>query len=239
MTQQDIQNLIERFLDAETTLQEEQQLMEYFRQEDIPEELMQYREMFLDFSATNPTPLQLPRGGEHVDTLIDSNTKDGEYSIKKQPPRMIRLWAVAASIAVLMVLGGGYLYNINKVEEKQQVAQVDPKPIVKPKVEEKPEAMPIEKEKLVATTKASTPKTIAEPESTATSTSGNTMLPAITVTHKSLESMNADEYVDFAIAAFMPEIKNTEIDPDAFNGAIRQKGMAMNDRINDMINAIR
>lgn len=234
MTQQEIQNLIERFLDAETTLQEEQQLMEYFRQEDIPEELMQYREMFLDYEAL----LQLPRRGEMV-TLIAPEIKDGEHSIKKQPPRMIRLWAVAASIAVLMVLGAGYLYNINKVEEKKQVAKVDPKPIVTPKVEVKPEAMPVETPNLVAATKASTPKPIAEPKPTTTATSGSTMLPAITFTHKSLASMNTDEYIDFAMAAFMPEIKNTEIDPNAFNGAIRQKGMAMNDRINDKINTIR
>ena len=61
MTQQEIQNLIERFLDAETTLQEEQQLMEYFRQEDIPEELMQYREMFLDYIEVTPSDSP-PRG---------------------------------------------------------------------------------------------------------------------------------------------------------------------------------
>lgn len=235
MTKQDIQNLIERFLDAETTLQEEQQLMEYFRQEDIPEELMQYREMFLDYGVLLP----LPRGGEYTNTLSDSKVVTVELSREKQPPRIIRLWAVAASIAVLMVLGAGYLYNINKVEEKQQVAKVDPKPIVAPKVEVKPEAKPVENPNLVAATKASTPKSIAEPEPTVPATSGSTMLPAITFTHKSLASMNTDEYIDFAMAAFMPEIKNTEIDPNAFNGAIRQKGMAMNDRINDKINTIR
>lgn len=235
MTQQEIQNLIERFLDAETTLQEEQQLMEYFRQEDIPEELMQYREMFLDYEALLP----LPRGGEYTNTLSDSKVTTVELSREKQPPRIIRLWAVAASIAVLMVLGAGYLYNINKVEEKKQVAKVDPKPIVTPKVEVKPEAMPVETPNLVAATKASTPKSIAEPKPTTTATSGSTMLPAITFTHKSLASMNTDEYIDFAMAAFMPEIENKEIDSDAFNGAIRQKGMAMNDRINDKINTIR
>lgn len=237
MTQQEIQNLIERFLDAETTLQEEQQLMEYFRQEDIPEELMQYREMFLDYGEV--APLQLPQGGEYINTLSDSKVTTVELSREKQPPRMIRLWAVAASIAVLMALGAGYLYNINNVEKKQQVAKVDPKPIVTPKVEVKPEAMPVETPNLVAATKASTPKPIVEPKPTATAASGSMMLPAITFTHKSLASMSADEYVDFAIAAFMPEIKNTEIDPNAFNGAIQQKGMALNDRINDNINTIR
>lgn len=235
MTQQEIQNLIERFLDAETTLQEEQQLMEYFRQEDIPEELMQYREMFLDYEALLP----LPRGGEYTNTLSDSKVVTVELSREKQPPRIIRLWAVAASIAVLMVLGAGYLYNINNVEEKQQVAKVDPKPVVTPKVEVKPEAMPVETPSLMAATKANTPKSIAEPEPTVPATSGSTTLPAITFTHKSLASMNTDEYIDFAVAAFMPEIENKEIDSDAFNGAIRQKGMAMNDRINDKINTIR
>lgn len=103
MKQQDIHNLIERFLDAETTMQEEQMLMEYFRREDIPEDLKPYREMFLDYGeVASPQP--------------------------SQPSRIKWGWAAAASIAILFAFSIGFLYN-DKEEEKPQVAEVLPKPI--------------------------------------------------------------------------------------------------------------
>lgn len=107
MKLQDIQNLIDRFLDAGTTLQEEQLLMEYFQQENIPEELMEYREMFLDYAEMPSTPLQLPRG-EELNTLIDSKINAGEYSIRKQPPRIFRY--AAAAVVVLTVGIGAFLH---------------------------------------------------------------------------------------------------------------------------------
>ena len=41
-----IRQLVERFLNAETTLEEEQMLYNYFQEEDIAEDLMPYREVF-------------------------------------------------------------------------------------------------------------------------------------------------------------------------------------------------
>ncbi|MBR6181347.1 MAG: hypothetical protein IKQ77_09070 [Prevotella sp.] len=48
-----IRQLVERFLNAETTLEEEQMLYNYFQGEDIAEDLMPYREVFQSFSAVN------------------------------------------------------------------------------------------------------------------------------------------------------------------------------------------
>lgn len=123
MKQQDIHNLIERFLDAETTLQEEQQLMEYFRQDDIPEELMQYREMFQDYEALATS--YSPSVEEPVCPPATTITTV-ELSRRKHPPRLM-LWVAAASIAALVVIGAGLLY-INKVEEIPQIAQVEQEP---------------------------------------------------------------------------------------------------------------
>lgn len=138
MKQQDIHNLIERFLDAETTLQEEQMLMEYFRGEDIPEELMQYREMFQDYGEV--ASLLPPQEEATVEICTVQNVQDGEMLKPKLPPRIKWGWAAAASLAVLFVFGIGFLYN-DKEEEKPHVAEVSPKPIevkdTKPETEEK------------------------------------------------------------------------------------------------------
>lgn len=53
MNEANIRQLIERFLNAETTLEEEQTLYEYFRGEDTAEDLKPYREAFLGFSAVS------------------------------------------------------------------------------------------------------------------------------------------------------------------------------------------
>ncbi len=138
MKQQDIHNLIDRFLDAETTLQEEQMLMEYFRGEDIPEDLKQYREMFLDYGEV--ASLQPSQEEKTVEMLPVQNVQDGEKQKPKLPPRIMWRWAAAASIAILFAFGIGFLYNNNE-EEKPQIAEVLPKPIevkeVEPVMEEK------------------------------------------------------------------------------------------------------
>lgn len=138
MKQQDIHNLIERFLDAKTTLQEEQMLMEYFRREDIPEDLKPYREMFLDYGEV--ASLQLPQEEDTVELLPLQNMQDGEMQKPKLPPRIMWRWVAAASIAVLFAFGIGFLYN-NKEEEKPQIVEILPKPIevkdTKPVTEEK------------------------------------------------------------------------------------------------------
>lgn len=51
-----IRTLTERFFDGETSLDEEQELYRLFREGDVPEDLMQYREMFAGFES-----IRLPR----------------------------------------------------------------------------------------------------------------------------------------------------------------------------------
>ena len=51
MNETNIRQLMERFLNAETTLEEEQMLYEYFQGEDVADDLKPYREAFQGFAA--------------------------------------------------------------------------------------------------------------------------------------------------------------------------------------------
>ena len=51
MNETNIRQLMERFLNAETTLEEEQTLYEYFQGEDVADDLTPYREAFQGFAA--------------------------------------------------------------------------------------------------------------------------------------------------------------------------------------------
>lgn len=53
MNETHIRQLMERFLNAETTLEEEQTLYEYFQGEAVADDLKAYREAFQGFAAVN------------------------------------------------------------------------------------------------------------------------------------------------------------------------------------------
>ena len=56
MKQEQINELMKRYLEGDTTLEEERQLYQYFReQDDIPQSLLPYRQMMLDLAAAEGT----------------------------------------------------------------------------------------------------------------------------------------------------------------------------------------
>jgi len=83
-----IRTLIDRFFDGETTLDEERQLYDYFRQqsEKLPEDLRPLQEMFLDLDVLPTAALQL-------------GNKPKAHSSGRWR------WAVAA-VAVVLLAGG-------------------------------------------------------------------------------------------------------------------------------------
>ena len=104
MQDEQINNLVERFLDGETTLAEEKQLYDYFSQnENVDESLLPYAEYFRDL-AVLPSPQK-------------------EEKPRKRPRWTIRWtqWAVGAAAAVLISLGGMWLYT---QQEEQHLAQL-------------------------------------------------------------------------------------------------------------------
>ena len=84
----DIQQLLDRYLDGLTSLEEEDRLADYFRSHDVPEAWQAYKEMFAYFDAGMPT---------------------GESEEKKRPQRhrTVALWtglAVAAAAALTLFI---------------------------------------------------------------------------------------------------------------------------------------
>ena len=88
-----IRTLVDRFFDGQTTLDEEQQLYDYFGQplESLPGDLLPLRQMFVDLAA-------LTVANEVRQTVV-------------KPRSAFRRWVAAASIAVLVAGGAWMLFR--------------------------------------------------------------------------------------------------------------------------------
>jgi len=87
-----IRTLTERFFDGETSLAEEQELYRLFREGDVPEDLLQYKELFAGFED-----IRLPQQ-------------------KVRPHKWGRVVGIAASIAILIVAGATLLTRTGNEE---------------------------------------------------------------------------------------------------------------------------
>lgn len=143
-----IEQLLRRFMDGETTEQEEQFLAEYFSKSDsIPEEWEAYREMFESFSTD----------------AYDFTEEELSKFVKEETPkfRTIRLWhwLAAACVAALMIV-----FLVPTKEENNQVAEVEdivPEKDVLVSVKTNPISQPQKEQKQIAQAaqkKASTPQ---------------------------------------------------------------------------------
>ena len=92
MDENRIQQLIERFLNGETTNAEEQMLYDYFAGEDVSPELIKYREMFRWYSAGMP-----------------------EMNAKQHRMPLRRILALAASVLLLLGIG----FGIHRYQQRQ------------------------------------------------------------------------------------------------------------------------
>lgn len=104
-----IRQLMERFLNAETTLEEERTLYEYFQGDDIADDLKPYREAFQGFAAVSSMEKPMPQ--------------------KQTPAWVIALRTVTSMAAIFLV---GLFFFINgEAPEPPQLAtttSTDPTP---------------------------------------------------------------------------------------------------------------
>lgn len=105
-----VKSLLDKYFAGETSLADEQQLREYFKREDIPEEWLSYRALFTYFGS------EQDRG--------TSSQFDQRWS-EARPKRRLRVvswWSAAAAVVLLLVASWNFL---QQGEESKQTATID------------------------------------------------------------------------------------------------------------------
>ena len=96
-----IEQLLERYWQAETTLQEETILRSFFSQDDVPADLLKYKPLF-DCEQQREEPL-----GDDFDTRILEMTGEEKQTAKvvTLTSRLMPLFKAAAIVAIILTLG--------------------------------------------------------------------------------------------------------------------------------------
>ena len=101
-----IRTLTDRFFDGKTTLEEEQELYDYYRREQaLPADLAQLRQLFLDFAAVQ---------------FSDEQAVNADVN----KPRRWLSWAVAACAALLIAAGAAVWLNSGQQGDDECVAYI-------------------------------------------------------------------------------------------------------------------
>ena len=100
MNETKIRQLMERFLNAETTLEEEQVLYEYFQGDDIADDLKPYREAFQGFAAVSGIDKPMPQ---------------------RQTPAWVIVLRTVTSMAAIFLVGLFFFVNGETPEAPQLV----------------------------------------------------------------------------------------------------------------------
>ena len=110
-----IEQLMERYWNAETTLEEEEILRAFFSQEDIPAELSQYAPLFAYEHAEKAVDVL----GEDFDEKMLQQIGDGQpVKIRRMKftARLMPLFRAAAMVAILLTLGNAVQMSFNSGE---------------------------------------------------------------------------------------------------------------------------
>lgn len=109
MTAMEIKQLIDRYMNGQTTVDEEQLIARYFRSAtDLPDDLQPYRDMFAYFDEGMPVG-EVPEfdgSVERVDTGVDSDNR--VVAPRRRRFRIAAIWsgavAVVAAVALLLIM---------------------------------------------------------------------------------------------------------------------------------------
>lgn len=113
----DIKRLIERFLEGDTSLQEEKTLYDYFRNAEVAPELLEYKEMFLAFDQMQ---FDVTEGMLDAAVVCEESTKNQPHAVEIKPKarflNMRQMVAVAAVSVVVLLLAGMFALSGNDAE---------------------------------------------------------------------------------------------------------------------------
>ena len=119
----DIRILTERFFNGETTIEEEKALYRLYQGDDVPQDLLAYREMMLDMAAiggeeNHGAENHGDRSRDIADNHGDMSRDIADPSANHGPvPVIVLRWLIAAVIALAVVWGGITLFKSDSEEE--------------------------------------------------------------------------------------------------------------------------
>lgn len=124
MENYNIRELVDRFLQAETTLEEEERLYEFFQKDTLPEDLIQYKEMFMAYSVLRYDKNSSHKGEEVDQSAVVSIENDGNSDKSgKGKKRIFSLYkkigiGIAASLLIGVLGFSAYRhYEVNRLEK--------------------------------------------------------------------------------------------------------------------------
>lgn len=128
MNIEDIRILIESFYNGETTAAEEEMLLSYFEGDDVAEDLLEERDVFLQLKNTEP--IDIPVGLEfRLNNLIDNLAANESQKIvirelnhSSRSLLWFKIGGIAASVAILFSIGL-YVGNNSKGDAFSDIAQ--------------------------------------------------------------------------------------------------------------------
>ena len=119
MTIEQIKSLLSRFYEGQTTPDEERLLADFFRREDVPEELQEDKQLFLMLAQISDQEMPTDIADE-IATFVNnlgksdiqplthvSQQRKGIIYRLRTPPKMF--YRVAATVAILLAIGGGVI----------------------------------------------------------------------------------------------------------------------------------
>ena len=121
MNIEQIKSHLSRFYEGQTTPEEERQLVAFFQREDVPEDLQQDKQLFLLLAQTSEQ--EMPQDiADEITAFVNnlgqtdiqplthvSQQRKGVIYRLKTPPKV--WYRVAASVAILLAIGGGVLHH--------------------------------------------------------------------------------------------------------------------------------
>lgn len=138
MNTEKIEQLLEKYFEGETSLEEEKQLRTFFRKEDIPDRLKSYREQFesiLEFSRSEPgqgfDPMEKIEADEKPMPDSHNASKDSDLSTLNEASgwssqlsnKLAWTLRIAAGLILLLVgFSAGLILNQQQAVSGQQVA---------------------------------------------------------------------------------------------------------------------
>ncbi|GHS92246.1 hypothetical protein FACS1894174_09770 [Bacteroidia bacterium] len=121
MKTEDIKTLVQAFYQGETTIGEEQILIRYFENENVPEELAEEKELFLQLYQSGP--VEIPENLESkLSTLIDGLAEKEEKKFSPKT-RQLWMWISGAAACIIILIASGIILNWQPGENANPLVQ--------------------------------------------------------------------------------------------------------------------